>query len=217
MIRQVQDPAPGSGRSAIVLVGGEARRANGMEKYFFRFEGRTFIERLIETLEAVVDDIVLVARDPAQCKRFSSFPNVTCVCDLEPGLGPVGGLRSGIRAVTGDLVFLSACDMPCIKQEVVGYLFDQIGTYDAIVPCWEAEMFEPLHAVYRTAPLQSFLDETTVQSLRKIILNLRVYYLPVENLRVFDPDLSGFTNINHLEELNNLTNKNDGINPENNS
>ena len=36
-------------RSAIVLVGGAARRAGGREKYFFTFPGKTFIERLIDT------------------------------------------------------------------------------------------------------------------------------------------------------------------------
>ena len=44
-------------RSAIILVGGEARRANGKEKYFFRYQGRTFIERLIDSLRDVVDEI----------------------------------------------------------------------------------------------------------------------------------------------------------------
>ncbi|MDD1688981.1 MAG: NTP transferase domain-containing protein, partial [Methanoregula sp.] len=49
-------------RSAVVLVGGEARRANGQEKYFFTYQGRTFIERLAESLQEVVDEIILVAR-----------------------------------------------------------------------------------------------------------------------------------------------------------
>jgi molybdopterin-guanine dinucleotide biosynthesis protein A len=193
-------------RSAIVLVGGEARRAGGKEKYFFSFEGRTFIERLIGTLEKVVDEIILVARDPDQCDRFTSFPNVKCVCDLEPGQGPVGGLHSGIRTVTGDLVFVSACDMPCIKPEVVDFLFKSVREYDAVVPCWDEAMYEPLHAVYRSVPLKEFLDNSRVFSLRNIIHRLNVRYIPVEQLRVFDPELTGFTNINHLEELEKLTN-----------
>ena len=57
-------------RSAVVLAGGEARRANGQEKYFFTYEGKTFIERLVDSLSGVVDEIVIVARDPVQCTRF---------------------------------------------------------------------------------------------------------------------------------------------------
>ena len=49
-------------KSAVVLVGGEARRANGKEKYFFTYLGRTFIERLVDSLRQVVDEIILVAQ-----------------------------------------------------------------------------------------------------------------------------------------------------------
>jgi len=50
-------------RSAVILAGGEARRANGKEKYFFMYEGKTFIERLVGSLSGVTDEIVIVARD----------------------------------------------------------------------------------------------------------------------------------------------------------
>ena len=42
-------------KSAIVLVGGEARRAGGQEKYFFSYNGRTFIEHILRALNGVVD------------------------------------------------------------------------------------------------------------------------------------------------------------------
>ena len=82
-------------RSAVVLAGGEARRANGQEKYFFTYEGKTFIERLIESLSRVVDEIVIVARNPAQCTRFREIGNVICISDIRQGLGPIGGLHAG--------------------------------------------------------------------------------------------------------------------------
>ncbi|MDD1638802.1 MAG: NTP transferase domain-containing protein, partial [Methanomicrobiales archaeon] len=37
-------------RSAIILVGGEARRAGGQEKYFFLLNGRTFLQHILEGL-----------------------------------------------------------------------------------------------------------------------------------------------------------------------
>src|SRR5512133_149615 len=114
-------------RSAIILVGGEAKRANGREKYFFMYEGRTFIDRLIDTLRQVVDEIILVAKDPEQCKRFAHLTGVRCITDIRPGIGPIGGLHAGAQAAHGETLFVSACDMPCIDSGVVGYLFDAIG------------------------------------------------------------------------------------------
>ncbi|MGD1003857.1 MAG: molybdenum cofactor guanylyltransferase [Methanoregulaceae archaeon] len=189
-------------RSALVLVGGEAKRAQGNEKYFFLYEGKTFIEHLSSSLKNVTDEIILVARDPTQCKRFSNLSGVICITDIKKGAGPIGGLHAGIQAAKGDFVFAVACDMPCINQEVVSYLFDNIGEYDAIVPCWNKDMYEPLHAVYRRSALISYLNKDESKSLRDMIKNLKVKYVPVEDLRKYDQLLKTFTNINHLDELN---------------
>jgi molybdopterin-guanine dinucleotide biosynthesis protein A len=200
-------------RSAVVLAGGEARRANGQEKYFFTYEGKTFIERLVGSLSGVVDEIVIVARDPLQCTRFKKIGNVTCISDIRHGLGPIGGLHAGSLAAGGDLIFVSACDMPSVNAGVVSYLFRAIGQYDAAIPRWNERMLEPLHAVYRRAALLAYLESHTSLSLRTMIQSLNTRYIPVDELRAFDPDLRTFTNINKLEELEHInlsSSKNDG-------
>jgi molybdopterin-guanine dinucleotide biosynthesis protein A len=191
-------------RSAVVLVGGEARRANGKEKYFFRYQGRTFIERLVDTLREVVDEIILVARDPEQCKRFHELQGVRCITDIRPGIGPIGGLHAGTLAAHGDLLFVSACDMPCIDASVVSYLFTAIGDHEAAIPCWNYEMIEPLHAVYRRDVLLEYLQNHESYSLRPLIRTMDTRYVPVEEIRKFDPGLLTFTNINKLEDLDQI-------------
>jgi molybdenum cofactor guanylyltransferase len=194
-------------RSAIVLVGGEARRANGQEKYFFIYEGRTFIERLVDTLEQVADEIILVAKDPEQCKRFSHLRGIRCITDLRPGIGPIGGLHAGTLAAHGDTLFVSACDMPCIDAGVVRYLFDAIGDSDAAIPSWNYDMIEPLHAVYRRSVLLSYLEDHQSYSLRPMIRSINTRYVQVEELRQIDPTLRTFTNINKLEDLERINAK----------
>ncbi len=188
-------------RSAIILVGGEAKRANGKEKYFFVYEGKTFIERLIATLSQVADEIILVAKDPEQCRRFDHLSGVRCITDIRPGIGPIGGLHAGTLAAHGDLVFVSACDMPCIEAGVVRYLFDAVGDGDAAIPSWNFDMIEPLHAVYRRPVLLNYLEDHESYSLRPMIRSINTRYVPVEELRQFDPTLRTFTNINKLEDL----------------
>lgn len=191
-------------RSAVILVGGEARRANGKEKYFFVYEGRTFIERLIDSLSPVVDEIILVARDPEQCKRFHAIKEVReirCITDIRTGIGPIGGLHAGAMAARGDTIFVSACDMPCIETGVVRYLFESLGSFDAAIPSWNFDMIEPLHAVYRRPVLLDYLKSHESFSLRPMIRSINTRYVPVDELRKFDPDLRTFTNINKLEDL----------------
>jgi molybdopterin-guanine dinucleotide biosynthesis protein A len=188
-------------RSGIVLVGGEARRAGGMEKYFFEVCGRTFIDRLLETLRGAVDEIVIVARDEEQCRRFDPYPYVRCTPDMRRGLGPIGGLHAGCLAARGEAVFVVACDMPCINGKVIEALFERLGDRDAVIPCWDREMYEPLHAVYRRAALIEYLREHESLSLRAMIRNLDARFVSVETFRGFDPDLLTFTNINHIGDL----------------
>jgi molybdopterin-guanine dinucleotide biosynthesis protein A len=188
-------------KSAVILVGGEARRANGQEKYFFTYLGRTFIERLVDSLRQVVDEIILVARDPEQCRRFTGIEGVRCITDIRAGIGPIGGLHAGSLAARGDLIFVSACDMPCIDPRVIAYLFDHIDNYDAVIPRWNPDMLEPLHAVYRRAALVKYLKNHNSLSLREMAMNLSARYIMVDELRLIDPELRTFTNINKLEDL----------------
>lgn len=188
-------------RSAVILVGGEARRANGQEKYFFTYEGKTFIDRLIESLALVVDEIILVARDPEQCKRFSAIKGVRCITDIRTGTGPIGGLHAGTLAAQGDLIFVSACDMPCVDPRVIAHLFSRIEGYDAAIPSWNPEMLEPLHAVYRRTALIGYLEDHDSLSLRTMVRGLNTRYVPIEEIRAIDHELTTFTNINKIEDL----------------
>lgn len=193
-------------RSGIILVGGEARRADGMEKYFFEFQGMRFIDRLILSLSGAVDEIILVAKDPDQCRRFAGIPGIRCVHDVRKGIGPIGGLHAGALAACGDLLFVSACDMPCVSRDVVELLFQEIDEYDAAIPAWEADMFEPLHAVYRRRPLLAYLEDHDSLSLRNLVRSIQARYIPIAEIRKIDPDLTTFTNVNRLSDLHKINN-----------
>ncbi|HII76228.1 MAG TPA: molybdenum cofactor guanylyltransferase [Methanolinea sp.] len=192
-------------RSAVILVGGEAKRANGLEKYFFTFGGKTFIERLTDTLAEVVDEIILVAKDPAQCSRFSHLDNVRCVTDIRRGYGPIGGLHAGALAAKGDALFVCACDMPCVSTQVVESLFSLLEGYDAVIPQWATDMIEPLHAVYRRSALLSALESHESLSLRRMVKGIRTRYVDVAGIRELDPELRTFININKIEDLGKLS------------
>ena len=193
-------------KSAVILVGGEARRANGQEKYFFTYEGKTFIERLIDSLSQVVDEIILVARDPEQCKRFNAIKGVRCITDIRTGTGPIGGLHAGTLAAQGEIIFVSACDMPCVDPRVITHLFNRIDNYDAAIPSWNPDMLEPLHAVYRKTALMGYLENHASYSLRTMVRGLNTLYVPIDEIRAIDHELSTFTNINKIEDLERINN-----------
>ena len=189
-------------RSAMILAGGEARRVNGREKYFFSYRGCSFISRLVMTFDGVVDEFVIVAKNEKQTEHFAGLPElVRCTWDKKPGLGPIGGISSGLDEILGELVFISACDMPTIHNPIVQYLFENIGPYDAIIPERENTDLEPLHAVYRVSALRTYVAEHESLSLRDMVNTLNTKRIPPEMFRTIDPDLESFRNVNTLEEL----------------
>ncbi|MCK9307970.1 MAG: molybdenum cofactor guanylyltransferase, partial [Methanoculleus sp.] len=72
------------------------------------------------------------------------------------------------------------------------------------IPRWNADMLEPLHAVYRPGALLGYLEEHESLSLRAMIRSLNSRYVSVEKIRDIDPDLLTFTNINNLEDLKSI-------------
>lgn len=188
-------------RTGIILVGGEAKRAGGREKYFFVYEGQTFIERLIATLREVVDEIILVAKDPEQEKRLSQLVDIRIISDIRKGIGPIGGLHAGVLEAHGEEVFVVACDMPCVDSRVINRLFELLEGYDAVIPTWNGTMLEPLHAVYKKEALVRYLRSHESLSLRDMVRSIHSRYVSVRNLQDIDPKLISFTNINKIEDL----------------
>lgn len=188
-------------RTALILVGGEARRLGGMEKYFITYGGATFISHLVRTLSQVTDEIIIVARDLEQCSRFQDIPRIRICCDSVRGIGPLGGIIAGIEEAEGDLIFITACDMPCIRSDVVDFLLTSVHDADAAVPYWNDDMYEPLHAAYRKATLKEYVATHTSYSLREMIRSINTKFIPIQEIRKIDPSLKSFTNINDLADL----------------
>jgi molybdopterin-guanine dinucleotide biosynthesis protein A len=65
-------------------------------------------------------------------------------------------------------------------------------------------MLEPLHAVYRRKALLAYLESHDSLSLRAMVRSLSARYVPVDELKIIDPDLKTFTNINKLEDLEHI-------------
>lgn len=186
----------------MILAGGEAKRVNGREKYFFSYKGCSFISRLVMTFTGIVDEIVIVAKNEKQTEHFKGLPDIVrCTWDKEPGLGPIGGIASGIEEVKGEHVFIAACDMPTINKSIAAYLFENIGNAEAIIPQWENNDMEPLHAVYRVDAIKEYLKEHSDASLHAMIHSLNTKRVRSEEFRTVDPKLETFRNVNTLDEL----------------
>jgi len=196
--------------SALILAGGMGRRLGYREKALIDINGRPLIELIIERLEKVVDRIIISVRDRAQGELLGATLSrgYKFAYDDHRNVGPMSGILSGLSECEDEDCFIAACDMPFINENVVKLLFKKSDNYDAAIPRWEDGFIEPLHAVYRCAPMIHETKEAIGRG-EKIILDpvsrINVNYVPVDEIRKLDPDLRTFININTDEDIQGLS------------
>jgi molybdopterin-guanine dinucleotide biosynthesis protein A len=116
--------------SAAILAGGRATRLGGRDKSALLIDGRTILDRQIEMLSTVADDVAVVRED------------------LVPGCGPLGGVHTALTRARHHVVFVLACDMPYVTAPFAAYLLSLADAADVVVPRTDRG-YHPLCAAYR--------------------------------------------------------------------
>jgi molybdenum cofactor guanylyltransferase len=197
-------------RSAIVLAGGKGKRMGMTEKALLEFKGKSILERQLESLFQVVDEVILSFRDIAQKERFrpvlekfSSYKVRFCF-DTLVDAGPLEGIRAGLLQSRSEYSFVCAGDMPFIDPRVVDFLFKNAIGHNAALPKWEDGKFEPLHAVYSKkiiTEIEKALEKRKHSVLTPVFETPDVVFIEISEIRKIDPDLNTFANINTAEDL----------------
>jgi molybdopterin-guanine dinucleotide biosynthesis protein A len=197
-------------RSVIVLAGGKGKRMGMIEKALLEFEGKTILERLLENLFQVADEVILSVRDSAQKEKFrpvlEKFPcrEIRFCFDTLEDAGPLEGIRAGLLESRSEYTFVCAGDMPFVNSRVVDLLFKNVSGHDAALPRWENGKYEPLHAVYSRKLIHE--TEKIFKKGRRSVLTpvfemQDVVFVEVSEIRKLDPALRTFANINTAEDL----------------
>jgi len=197
-------------RSAIVLAGGRGRRMGTVEKALLEFEGKTIIERLLENLFRIVDEVIISFRDKNQeekfrpvLEKFSAREIRFCFDTLEDA-GPLEGIRAGLLESRAEYSFVCAGDMPFVDSRVVDLLFEKANGHDAALPKREDGKFEPLHAVYSKkmiSEIEKAFEKGRCSVLTPVFEMKDVVFVEVSEIRELDPELRSFANINTVDEM----------------
>src|SRR5512145_3348059 len=102
-----------------IQAGGQSSRMRE-DKALKPFLGRPLIQRVIERLTPIADEIIVTTNRPADyaflntsiCPSGHSVQHLRLVSDLKPGRGALGGLYTAIASATHAIVGVVACDMP---------------------------------------------------------------------------------------------------------
>ncbi|ODS30945.1 MAG: molybdopterin cofactor biosynthesis protein mobA [Candidatus Scalindua rubra] len=187
--------------TAVILAGGKSIRM-GSNKAFLKFKGKTFIERQIDLLSEIFDEIIISANTPSEYE----YLNLPIIEDIYPEKGPLGGIYTGLINSRSLYTFMLACDMPFVEIELIKHLESITKGYDVVVPQSDRGL-EPLHAFYSKNCIDPIKRELDRNNLRIISFfpHVNVKIVELDTLTPSDSFKNSIKNLNTKEEYKTIT------------
>jgi len=183
-----------------IQAGGQSTRM-GVDKALKPFLGRPLIQRVIERVQAIADEIIVTTNRP----QDYAFLGLRLVSDLKPGRGALGGLYTALHSAKHPIVAVVACDMPFASGRFIEAAGRLLLEEEAdVVIAKTDEGYEPLHAVYRREACLPAIESAIEADQWKVIAwfpKVKVRTLTLEEVRRFDPFGLAFWNVNTSEEF----------------
>ena len=180
--------------SGVLLAGGKSRRM-GRDKRFLQLGGESLVRRVLSVYERLFTDILIVVAEPVQ--ELSGMEH-RIVTDLIPHCAALGGLYTGLSLARHPRIFAAACDMPFLNAAIIEHLLGY-DDGDVVMPKLTTGL-QPMHAVYAKTCLPYFklMMANHNLSIQSVLDNhdLRARLVEEDALKVFDPQLVSFLNLN---------------------
>lgn len=184
--------------TGVILAGGLNTRFSGKNKAFIDFGGRRVIDHIYDMFSSVFAEIILVTNQPMDYLDW----NATIVSDIYAARSSLTGIHAGLFYARSPFAFVTACDTPFLKKEIVQTVLSRITPGVAVVIPETDGGIEPLCAVYSKAclPLMERRIQAKQFQIRKMFSKIRVKKVSESVLRQNDPELMSFFNINTTQD-----------------
>ncbi len=174
----------------------------GKNKALIKINGVTIIERVIQELKKISKNIVVVVDKRAKYAQITKYEGVKIFEDENRDVGPVEGMRIGLKHIDKQSAFICACDMPFIQgdcvEELYGYKTEDIY---CVVPFANGKL-HPLHGIYdkKTYELLSDMVKTDKKKIAYLFDRAKT-----KIVKDYDCNLKlSLTNINNPEDLESI-------------
>jgi len=181
--------------TAIVLAGGKSSRM-GTDKGFIDLNGRSFMARIVETVEPFVNKIIIVSSDP----NYDVF-NKKRVVDIIPDSGPLAGIFSGLFYSESEVNLVLSCDVPLINDVVLNTLIEGYDTESDVTQLQSNERTMPLIALYKKQCMHPCLEalKKGERRLTKVVAQLKTKTIALESS--LTPLVRNINTVDELKEI----------------
>ena len=188
--------------SGIVLSGGRSSRM-GSDKCALEIEGRSLLQRVVDALGEVVDEIVVVGAPGGPRPEVRSRVARRCKTDPFEGAGPLVAIAAGLETARAPVAVVVACDLPYLEPSLLRLLADraQAGA-QLVVPLYDGRPQLLCGAWRRDAlPIVRERIDAGERAVAAAAEALHAELLPEEAYAHLDPGGRSFVNVNTPEQL----------------
>lgn len=182
-----------------ILAGGKSRRMGGADKALIKVDGVPMIERVVKAVTPWVEETVIIANTPEAYEHIG----LPVYRDIVTGMGPLSGLVTAFDILDTNELLLVACDMPFVTTEMIRFIISCANRGgDGVIPFADGRE-QGLLAVYRKPAIEKIrtrIEEGTIQ-FNEFRSGLEKSTIGEEELRIVDPELKSFININSPDEI----------------
>jgi len=186
--------------TVVIQAGGMSSRM-GEDKALKPFLGRPLIQRVIDRLAPIADEVIVTTNRPDEY----AFLGLRLIADLKPGRGALGGLYTAVASAAFSQVAVVACDMPFASDVLFEGARRLMVEEDAdVVIAKTDEGYEPFHALYRRETCLPAIEAAIEADQWKVISwfsKVKVRELLPQEVKAFDPSVLCFWNLNTPEEF----------------
>jgi molybdopterin-guanine dinucleotide biosynthesis protein A len=192
--------------SIVIQAGGQSSRM-GFDKGLVELCGRSMIENIIDRLEPYAGEMLITSNQPSKYERFGK----KIFQDIYKDYGALAGLHTALTAATNEMVFVIACDLPFVNPELFKFMKNifEAKNVDVVIPRTD-QGFEPFYSFYRKSTCLPLVNDAILSGKKRLISwfeNALIHPVYEKELRIFDPSLGSFININTPEDLENAQEK----------
>jgi len=185
----------------VCIQAGGASSRMGEDKALKLFLGRPLIQRVVDRLEPMADELIVTTNRPDDF----SFLGLRLFPDVMPGRGALGGLYTAISSAAYPLVAVVACDMPFASANLIEAALKIMDDENAdVVIAQGEEGYEPLHALYRRETCLPAIESAIHADQWRVIAwfpRVKVRVFTPEEIKSADPAGLAFWNVNTPEEF----------------
>ena len=184
----------------------------GQDKGSMSIQGKPMIIHILLTLNSTIDEAIIVLNDSKRIGKYKKLIEknkfnykITFVEDEIKNKGPISGILTGLKHISGDYALVLPCDSPFVTKNHINNIFKELSTeYDCIVPYNndknKLKTSEPLHSIYHKNNIEKIakLINEDVLHIKGLLKEINCKYIKIDNKKLLKKE---FRNLNSPEDI----------------